>query len=291
MRQIRFKVIYFTLVGLLIISCQKKDITEVLPTLSSGLSKLETNELLKAAINPKNAKKKLIIDLDSTLKLRIVSGDISLDPEKLLNGDYALYERPNGIKQYRRNNLVNKANTTIDILGYTGPCCTLTTRMQTGLKWAVNNYNHLNSNLNFRLSFGSNIEIADIIVLCKDFSEVNGETDLASNQKPGKYIRIDKDLANYSIDVNEHVLTHQIGHAIGLRHIDWNISRCEYENEGNPHLILDSVYILETPKIQLWNNNKFSETSIMNSCRKPSTNGEFSEYDITTIELLYNDKE
>lgn len=97
-----------------VVSCQKEDVNEVQPTSSSELSKTEIEALTKAAVNPNGATKELIKNIDGSSDLYVVSGDIALDPQKLLNGEYAMFEGEDNMKQYRTNNLISNANTTID---------------------------------------------------------------------------------------------------------------------------------------------------------------------------------
>ncbi|WP_363928593.1 M57 family metalloprotease [Winogradskyella sp.] len=52
-------------------------------------------------------------------------------------------------RQYSTFNLITGANRTIDILGFTGGSEALSSIAQTALQWAVDNYNGLNTTLQF----------------------------------------------------------------------------------------------------------------------------------------------
>ena len=63
-------------------------------------------------------------------------------------------------RQYRTFNLVTGSNRTIDILGYTGGSQSLSSKAQTALQWAVDNYNNLSTTLQFNLTYGTNHQAA-----------------------------------------------------------------------------------------------------------------------------------
>lgn len=286
MKKIKLLALCAVVTGL-VMSCQKEDVNDLQPTSSSELSKAEIEALTKAAVNPNGATKEMITNLDGTSDLYVVSGDIVLNPQKLLNGDYAMFEGEDNMKQYRTNNLISNANTTVDILGYTGSCCALTTNMRTGLQWAVNNYNRLNTRLNFRLTFGSNTNGADMIVFNQGGNGVGGRADFPSGGRPGRLIRIDGGLASSNNNVNEHVMTHEIGHAVGFRHTDFARRRCEGNNEENPPSGFGAIQIPGTPAENRWGEPGLDAGSIMISCYSSNTQGEFSNFDIVALEFLY----
>ena len=52
-------------------------------------------------------------------------------------------------------------------------------------------------------------------------SGAGGSAGFPSGGKPYGTINIGTGLQSYSVDVNEHVITHELGHAIGFRHSDY----------------------------------------------------------------------
>ena len=69
-----------------------------------------------------------------------------------------------GARQYRTYNLVNSPRT-IRVIGYTGGGgYGLTSKMRTALQWSVNNYNAINTGLNFTLTYGTNYQPYDMVV-------------------------------------------------------------------------------------------------------------------------------
>ncbi|WP_370103809.1 M57 family metalloprotease, partial [Winogradskyella sp.] len=98
---------------------------------------------------------------DGTIEERIYIGsDITFTFEEL----NALIEGCEGCRQYSTYNLVEGSYRTIDILGYTGGSQALSSKAQTALQWAVDNYNNLSTTLQFNLTYGTNHQAADMVV-------------------------------------------------------------------------------------------------------------------------------
>jgi Dual-action HEIGH metallo-peptidase len=148
-----------------------------------------------------------------------------------------------------------------------------------------------------RLSQGLDLAIANYNSLALSFSMVRGPTTgcnatitvttttgtgsssgYPSGGKPYGTITLGIGLMNYSVDVSEHVITHQLGHTIGLRHTDYfNAAGCG-SNEGSAGV--GAVLIPGTPTTD--------PLSIMNSCFfNTNATGEFSQYDILALNYLY----
>jgi len=213
----------------------------------------------------------------STEERIIVEGDYSFTEEELLNR--SLF---GGIttEQYRTFNLVNN-NRTIRVVGWNANNSNgLTTNMRTGLSRAINNYNRLNTGLNFTLSFGSNVNAGDIIVFRVANGQAGGQAGFPSNGNPFKFVQIFSGLDSANGNVNEHVITHEIGHSIGMRHTDWFSRQSCGQNTNEGSGANGAVHIPGTP-------TGFDPNSLMLACFSNSTNGEFGANDRRAIEFLY----
>jgi hypothetical protein len=210
----------------------------------------------------------------------VLEGDIVITENNLkaMLDSEVFHEGPNG-EQYRTNNLVCGPRT-INVIGYTGGGNALDSKMRTALQWAIDNYNALNINLNFTLTFGTNYGPYDIVVY-RVSGGGGGSAGFPSNCNPYKFVQIQSGTSNYSTNVVEHVITHEIGHSVGFRHTDWfnrSYSCGSGGSEGTAGV--GAVHIPGTT-------TGIDPNSIMLSCFSSSEDGEFSSQDITALEYLY----
>lgn len=178
----------------------------------------------------------------SELESYIIEGDIAITPEQL---DAMKIIKDTKDKQYHTYNLVSTPQT-IDVIGYTGGGNALSSKMQTALSWAIANYNRLNLGLQFNLTFGTNYQYKDIVVY-QVSGGAGGMAGFPSGGAPYKWVQIFSGIENYNTNVIEHVITHEIGHCVGLRHTDWatRASCGSNQSEGsNPD---GAVHIPGTP--------------------------------------------
>ncbi|MHA7057349.1 M57 family metalloprotease [Aquimarina sp. M1] len=278
MKKIKLFVLSATVITV-IFSCQKKEIIEETHQNSSEPTKEQLDKLYQMGINIDAVSIQGISNPDGKTIQYLISGDI-LVPVTNLDSYPNLKSLDDGSKQYRDVNIVSSVNRNIDILGYTGDNFALTSKMQTALSWAVNNYNALSNTLNFNLTFGANFEDADIVVYKINNMDGGGSAGFPTPQgKPHKWIRINSGTDMFNINVNEHVIGHEIGHCIGLRHQDWyNRQSCGYTGflPAEPPAIL----IQGTPI------SPFAD-SLMLACFGPHENGEFTDTDKNALNTLY----
>lgn len=183
-------------------------------------------------------------------------------------------------RQYRTCSLVNSPKT-IRVVGWTGGGgYDLTSRARTALRWVVNNYNALSTGLNITLTFTSSTN-ADIIVYRQpNNSGAGGVAGFPSGGNPYKWVRLFSGLDGYNTNTIEHVITHDIGHCVGLRPTDWfsreSCGGYSPETPVNPC----AIWIPGTPV-------GFDANSVMLACFGSNEDGEFGPFDKVALEYIY----
>jgi predicted Zn-dependent protease len=265
--------------GLLFTSCEKDELnTSPQEETLSVTSEVPESVLQKIAalhFNPEGAEVgKIMLPDGSFEKTYIVEGDIALSANQLNNMSSSNIQD----KQYRTNNLVSN-NRTINVIGYTGGSQALSSKQRTALQYAINNYNRLNIGLSFTLTYGTNYNSYDIVVYQTRNGQAGGVAGFPSNGNPYKFVQIYDGMEQYSVDTNEHVMTHEIGHSLGMRHTDW-FSRQSCGQSGEGAGSDGAVHIPGTP-------TGFDSTSVMLACFGANEDGEFNANDRTAFEFLY----
>lgn len=203
----------------------------------------------------------------------------SEDQLKELVGVQQTLTQQANLEQYRTSALVQN-NRTWTVIGYTGSGFALTSKMRTGLQWAVNNYNRLNTGLRFSLSFAASTN-ADMVVYNNGASGGGGSAGFPSGGRPNKFIQINAGTDGFSTNVNEHVICHEMGHSVGFRHTDYfnrSLSCGSGGNEGSAGV--GAILIPGTPSGNDTN-------SIMRACFSSNEDGEFGQFDIVALEFMY----
>ena len=221
---------------------------------------------------------------DGTVEERIYIGDDIVVTLEELKAMQTLNDTQG--RQYRTNNLVNtnSGNRVISVIGYTGAPFALTSKGQTALQRAIDNYNTLYNNgtttLRFSLTFAVSTN-ADMVVYDNSVnnSGSGGVAGFPSGGNPNKFNQI-YNLEGFSTNVNEHVITHEMGHSIGFRHTDWFSRQSCGQNSNEGDGGVGAVHLAGTP-------TGFDSTSLMLACFSTSVSGNFNSNDVTGLGVMY----
>ncbi|MEW7280183.1 M57 family metalloprotease [Aquimarina sp. 2201CG1-2-11] len=268
----------------LLTSCEKEQLDPVDDNNSQEISSKILDKLESISLNPTSVERKTYEDIDGTEKtMLIVSDDIAISEEQLWRMDVG-----DGVqsKQYHTTNLVSTPRT-VRVVGYNGNNrFGLSTVAQRALRYAVNNYNALNTSIQFSIVFTTNFNSNDIVAYTQTSGSViaqdgvRGRAGFPSGGEPFKRIIINGGANNFNNDqILEGLFTHEIGHCFGLRHTDWN-TRNSCGQSGESQFPEGAIRIPGTPGASQ------DPSSIMNACLS-SSDGEFGQFDRVALEYLY----
>ncbi|MCY1041861.1 zinc-dependent metalloprotease [Corallococcus sp. bb12-1] len=182
------------------------------------------------------------------------------------------------LEQYRTTNLVASTVTKICINPTSG--FNSYSRLSAGLDAAIQNYNQLG--LSFTMARGPTTGCSANIT-ATTMSGAGGSAGFPTGGRPYGTINIGTGLQSYSADVNEHVITHELGHAVGFRHSDYynRAISCggAASNEGTAGV--GAILIPGTSSTATVGG------SIMNSCFRSTETGEWTASDKTALNYLY----
>ncbi len=193
---------------------------------------------------------------------------------------------PDGQEQYRTRNLVGRNLRTICVrprISSTWPQAPLD-NLSRGLNLAIQNYNQLNLTFTMRAlpNNSSNTSGCGHVIDAFVNSSTGGSAGFPSRGRPFSRITIGIGVGNLGPDVSEHVITHELGHAVGFRHTDFfnrSISCGSGGSEGDAGV--GAIHVPGTPT------GATVGGSIMNSCFRRQETGEFAQGDRTALRLGY----
>ncbi|AKF83554.1 protease [Myxococcus fulvus 124B02] len=198
-----------------------------------------------------------------------------------LQASREMIQAPEGSQeQFRTNNLVGPQVTRI--------CINSTTdfnnipNLNQGLNLAIENYNALG--LRFTFVRDSTVGCSATIIAQMSTLRPENWAGFPDLGVPFGSINMVYAMANESLDVNEHIITHELGHTLGLRHSDYydrSIS-CQPPYTGvEGDMGVGVIPIPGTPQTAVW------DGSVMNACPHANSSGEFTATDATALFALY----
>jgi hypothetical protein len=205
-----------------------------------------------------------------------LDAEVSLEAsQEMLTSDLSTQE------QYRTTNLVATNITNICV---NGAAYASNAKFNTALNRAIANYNALPLRWNMTRTTGSTTGCSAVIT-ARITSGTGGVSGFPSGGRPFNAINIGSGLqgTQFSTNVVTHVIMHELGHTIGMRHSDFfnrSIS-CggAATNEGNGGV--GAILIPGTPS------GATRGGSYMNSCFRSTETGQFTATDVTALNAIY----
>jgi len=209
-----------------------------------------------------------------------VGGDahVSLQASREMIGLTDGHDHESDFRQYRTTNQIGAGVDTICLNGGS-----LNGTISTALDNAIANYNALPLQFDFlRVGNGGN-GACDATITVQAKGAAGGISGFPTGGLPYTQIQVGKGTANYGLAVTTHVMEHEMGHCIGLRHSDYYNRAISCgggaSNEGDGGV--GAIQIAGTPATAVL------DGSVFNSCFHAASTGVFTNTDVTALNALY----
>jgi hypothetical protein len=211
--------------------------------------------------------------------IQVVDGVVYVqqDAAVSLQASREMLQGSDGKEQYRTTNLVSLSLGTICVDG-----SKLTGSFSTALDNAIANYNGLGLTFHMQRTTG-NAAGCGALISIRISGPTGGSSGFPSGGLPFSSIKIGSGLKSFAVSTITHVITHELGHCVGMRHSDFfdrSIS-CggSPSNEGDGGI--GAILIPGTPS------GATVGGSIMNACFRTTETGKFTNSDVTALNALY----
>jgi len=177
----------------------------------------------------------------------------------------------------RQSNLVDESVTRICV----NPSASFNaySRLSQGLDAAIDNYNELG----LRITFARGPTTGCTANISADtLSGTEGSAGFPSGGRPYAAIKIGVGLQNHGVDENERVITHALGHTLGLRHMDYLDRTISCGSGGNVGVRTKGVILIPGAP-----STETVGSSVMDSCFRSTGTGVWTRIDRTMMDYLY----
>lgn len=182
-------------------------------------------------------------------------------------------------RHYATTNRVTAADICVDGGNTTG-------KRDAALDAAIANYNGRGLSFSIR-RIGADDTGCDAIITYQEDNSTGGVAGFPSGGLPFGTITIGTGLEPYSLGVNTHVITHELGHCIGFRHSDWFDRRISCGGNGPAWRFNEGEADVGAEHIDDTPTGAEFDGSVMNACFHSKSTGVWTDTDEVALWSLY----